>query len=86
MVNCAHPSHIDHHLAPEVAARVGGLRVNGSALSHAELDQAEELHSDDPVELGTAHATLRSVFPNVELLGGCCGTESRHVEAIIDRW
>jgi homocysteine S-methyltransferase len=86
MVNCAHPRHLDLGIAPEPAARVGGLRVNGSPLSHAELDAAEELHADAPAELADAHAGLRAAFPFVELLGGCCGTDARHVEAIVDRW
>lgn len=86
MINCAHPTHIDRAITPERAARVGGLRVNGSALSHAELDEAVEVHADAPSELGDVHATLRSVFPSVELLGGCCGTDAKHVAAIVDRW
>jgi homocysteine S-methyltransferase len=86
MINCAHPSHIAHDVTPELAARIGGLRVNGSPLSHAELDEAVLLHADPPEVLAEAHAGLRDVFPEIQMLGGCCGTGLRHVEAILDRW
>ncbi len=87
MVNCAHPTHIAAGLdgAPALA-RIGGLRVNASALSHAELDEAEELDEGDPVELGRDNASLHELLPSVRLLGGCCGTEHRHVDAIAAAW
>lgn len=87
MVNCAHPTHIAEGLdeAPALA-RIGGLRVNASALSHAELDEAEELDEGDPVALGRDNAALRDLLPEVQLLGGCCGTDHRHVGEILAAW
>jgi homocysteine S-methyltransferase len=61
--------------------RIGGLRANASAKSHAELDEAEELDEGDPVALGAAHGALRRRLGAVAVLGGCCGTDRRHVEA-----
>ena len=83
MINCAHPAHIAAGLegAPALE-RIGGLRVNASALSHAELDEAEELDEGDPVALGRDNAALGDLLPSVRLLGGCCGTDHRHVAQI----
>lgn len=87
MVNCAHPTHIAGGLDSSPALqRIGGLRVNGSPMSHAELDEAEELHADDPRDLGRSHAELRDALPGVQLLGGCCGTNHHHVAAIAAAW
>lgn len=87
MINCAHPTHIAAGLAQTAGlARIGGLRVNASKLSHAELDAAEELDEGDPVELGRDNARLRDKLPSVRLLGGCCGTDHRHVAQIVAAW
>ena len=87
MVNCAHPTHIAAGLddAPR-SARIGGLRVNASALSHAELDEMEELDEGDPVALARDNASLQERLPSVRLLGGCCGTDHRHVAEIVTAW
>ncbi len=87
MVNCAHPRHIAAGLDGAAAlSRIGGLRVNASALSHAELDEAEELDEGDPVALGRDNAALRDMLPSIQLLGGCCGTDHRHVSEIAAAW
>lgn len=88
MINCAHPSHFAHVLDSDAGwtGRIVGLRANASKLSHAELDEAEELDEGDPTELGEHHAKLRSLLPNVAVLGGCCGTDHRHVAEIASAW
>jgi S-methylmethionine-dependent homocysteine/selenocysteine methylase len=84
MINCAHPTHFDRVLDADAAwlTRLGGLRANSSRLSHAELDNAPELDMGDPLELGVQYAGLRRRFPHLNVLGGCCGTDHRHVECI----
>ena len=83
MVNCAHPDHVARGLAEDGPwERVHGLRVNASDLSHEELDAMTELDDGDPGALATAHARLEELFPAVTVVGGCCGTDTRHVEAI----
>jgi homocysteine S-methyltransferase len=84
MVNCAHPSHIAPGLADdgEWRLRIRGLRANASTRSHAELDAATELDEGDPLELARAQDALRPRLPNLTLIGGCCGTDSRHVAAM----
>jgi S-methylmethionine-dependent homocysteine/selenocysteine methylase len=81
MVNCAHPTHIAPGLAGEGdwRSRIVGLRANASARSHDELDAATELDEGDPVELARAQEALRPRLPNLTLVGGCCGTDARHV-------
>ena len=80
VINCAHPTHFADAL-PEGDARrrIRGLRANASALSHAELDEAEELDSGDPVDLAERYVGLRRELPELELVGGCCGTDIRPV-------
>ena len=83
MVNCAHPDHVARGLSGEGPwDRVHGLRVNASDLSHEELDAMTELDDGDPDALAAAHARLEDVFSAVSIVGGCCGTDARHVEAI----
>jgi S-methylmethionine-dependent homocysteine/selenocysteine methylase len=84
MINCAHTTHFDGALAAgeEWTKRIRGLRANASRLSHAELDEAVELDDGNPEEFGTQHRDLRSSFSHVNVIGGCCGTDHRHVENV----
>jgi homocysteine S-methyltransferase len=84
MINCAHPSHFADALAEPGPwrERVRGLRANASKRSHAELDESTDLDAGDPVELGQDYARLKPVLPRLSVLGGCCGTDHRHVEAV----
>ena len=84
MLNCAHPSHFAHVLAElgERRGRLRGLRANASRLSHAQLDAATELDPGNPRELGEDYARLKASWPTLSVLGGCCGTDHRHVAAM----
>jgi S-methylmethionine-dependent homocysteine/selenocysteine methylase len=84
MINCAHPTHFAglFDARPSWACRLGGLRANASALSHAELDEAEELDRGDPLDLAQRYRELRDVVPSLSVLGGCCGTDHHHIAAI----
>jgi S-methylmethionine-dependent homocysteine/selenocysteine methylase len=88
MINCAHPTHFAAVLEEGGAwrERIRGLRANASAKSHAELDEAEVLDEGDPATLGAEHGALRPRLGAVAVLGGCCGTDQRHVEAIGKAW
>jgi len=62
--------------------RIGALRANSSSKSHAELNESPTLDEGDPVELGSQYKALVSKFPHFRVLGGCCGTDHRHVREI----
>jgi homocysteine S-methyltransferase len=86
MINCAHPSHFEGALnAGETwAGRIHGVKANASTKSHQELDQSETLDSGDPADLCRRYVDLRRSFPAMRILGGCCGTDHRHVAAICE--
>lgn len=86
MINCAHPDHFMGSLAGGWIERIGGIRANASRMSHAELDQAEELDDGDPAEFGSLHGELTKIIPNMRAMGGCCGTDHRHVNSVADFW
>ena len=87
MVNCAHPTHLDPTLAKATAEgaswleRFKGLRANASTKSHAELDDSNELDAGNPRDLAHRMARLRETY-GLSLLGGCCGTDAGHIDAI----
>ena len=86
MINCAHPDHFSAALETGEAwlDRLGGVRANASRLSHAELDEATELDAGDIAEFGALHRALRDRFPGLTVIGGCCGTDDRHIAAICE--
>ncbi|WP_329609779.1 homocysteine S-methyltransferase family protein [Paracoccus benzoatiresistens] len=86
MINCAHPDHFRDVLAAggPWTSRIGGVRANASRKSHAELDEATELDAGDPAGLGQDYVALQRLLPALRVLGGCCGTDHRHIAAMAD--
>jgi S-methylmethionine-dependent homocysteine/selenocysteine methylase len=83
MINCAHPTHFDSVLdGGDWVGRIRGLRANASTCSHAELDEAEDLDDGDPQDLGARYGELRDRLPALNVVGGCCGTDHRHIGEI----
>lgn len=84
LINCAHPVHVEHILAAQGSwlDRIHGLRANSSRKSHAELNESTELDIGNPVELGTQYVHLKKQLSHLNVMGGCCGTDHRHVEQI----
>jgi S-methylmethionine-dependent homocysteine/selenocysteine methylase len=84
MINCAHPTHFEATLDTEATwvKRIRGIRANASRRSHAELNEAPDLDDGNPAELGAQYHALLQRHPQINVLGGCCGTDRRHVEAI----
>jgi S-methylmethionine-dependent homocysteine/selenocysteine methylase len=84
MINCAHPTHLQPALdrPGEWRDRIRGLRANASRRSHKELDESPDLDAGNPEELGREYRELRSTLRNLSVVGGCCGTDHRHVAAI----
>lgn len=85
MINCVHPTHFADALEPgEWLTRITGIRANASTQSHAELDAAPGLDAGDPADLAQRYRTLLDRLPALDTLGGCCGTDDRHISAIAD--
>ncbi len=84
MINCAHPTHFRRLLEDggDWLGRIRGIRANASRCSHEELDAAEELDAGNPEELGADYRQLRQLLPNLQVFGGCCGSDHRHVAQI----
>ena len=84
MINCAHPTHFYRTLASGEpwTDRIFGIRANASRKSHAELDESDSLDDGNPVELGAQYVQLKDRLRNLSIVGGCCGTDHRHIEAI----
>jgi S-methylmethionine-dependent homocysteine/selenocysteine methylase len=88
MINCAHPDHFSGVLDPTStwAKRIKGLRANASTKSHAELDESETLDVGDKDLLAKRYQELRSLLPNLNIIGGCCGTDHTHLGKICEAW
>lgn len=86
MINCAHPEHFKNKLESDESwlSRIQGIRANASTKSHAELDQCEELDDGNPHELGQSYKAFKNSLRQMNVFGGCCGTDHRHIEAICD--
>lgn len=86
MINCAHPVHFESTLktGEPWLSRIHGVKANASTKSHAELDESETLDAGDPVDLGRRYNGLLRSIPTMRILGGCCGTDHRHVAAICE--
>jgi S-methylmethionine-dependent homocysteine/selenocysteine methylase len=84
MINCAHPTHFANTLVAGEPwlERIRGLRANASTKSHAQLNESETLDDGNPEELGSQYRELKNKLQNLNVLGGCCGTDDRHIEAI----
>ena len=88
MINCAHPSHVEEALAAggDWLGRVRGFRSNASAKSHAELNESTELDAGDPADLARHHRPVFAALGHLTVLGGCCGTDHRHIDALARAW
>ncbi len=87
-INCAHPTHFENTLraGEPWTARIQGLRANASTKSHAELDESTELDIGSPDDLAQQYRGLKGALPRLNVLGGCCGTDWRHLRAVRDAW
>jgi len=86
MINCAHPDHFKDHLRGngEWLRRIGGVRPNASTRSHAELDESTTLDRGDIRRLADECNQIMSFLPELRVIGGCCGTDHHHMEAICE--
>ena len=90
LINCTHASfakaaltHADNS-SPLVRQRIVGLLANTAALSPEELDDSSSLVEEDPATFGATVAALHQEL-GLKILGGCCGTDDRHIRALAAR-
>lgn len=88
MINCAHPDHFAKILDPNSkwTNRIKGIRANASTKSHAELDESETLDMGNKKELAKKYQDLKTLLPNLSVIGGCCGTDHTHMGEICEVW
>ena len=87
LINCTHASIFrsalghETHSSPQVRQRVCGLLANTAALTPEELDNSDELVEEAPEAFGRSVADLKNEL-GMKLLGGCCGTDHRHIRQL----
>lgn len=81
--NCSHPLEFEPALEPgDWTKRFRYVRPNAVKMDKVALCKLGHLEDGDPIELGQQMADVARRFPNVDILGGCCGTDERHLERI----
>ena len=86
-INCAHPAHFEDVVVADGdwIQRVRAVRANASRKSHAELNESPELDVGNPGELASDYRRLMNRLPRLNVMGGCCGTDVRHITCIAER-
>ncbi len=86
MLNCTHPQHVTGMLTGAGAwrERIRGIRANASPLGLVEPPEGQPLDPGDVAEFASAMQQVNELAPSITILGGCCGTDVRHVRAVAD--
>ncbi len=85
LINCAHPDHFTGIFNDEPwMNRLRGVVANASRCSHSELEAAKEFDEGNPDELGSLIGSLLKQYPHFNIIGGCCGTDMRHMKRILE--
>ena len=90
LINCTHASFarsaLMHktHSSALVRQRVIGLFANTAALSPEELNDSSGLVEEDPEVFGASVSALHREL-GLKILGGCCGTDDRHIKSLAAR-
>jgi homocysteine S-methyltransferase len=82
--NCSHPVEFEPAIseAGAWAERLRYIRPNATQMEKIALCKLGHLEDGDPVELGHQIGDVARRFPNADILGGCCGTDERHLGEI----
>ncbi|MEE4354956.1 MAG: homocysteine S-methyltransferase family protein, partial [Desulfococcaceae bacterium] len=90
LVNCVHPSvfheAVSHEMKmmPDICRRIMGLQANTSAKSPEELENSEQLETENPASFAESMLKLHKSF-GIKILGGCCGSDDRHIKEIAEK-
>ena len=84
MINCNHPvDFLPALINPGLwMERLKGIRPNASSLDHGILCKLGHLEEGNPDELGQQMADIVARFPQINVVGGCCGTDQPHLHQI----
>ena len=83
MINCSYPSFLNADKQPRsIFSRLVGFIANASSLDQSELDGIDTLKVDDISDWGNRMIELNTKY-GVKILGGCCGTNARHLQYIV---
>ena len=91
MVNCVHPTGFAAGFAgqavafPALHGRVLGLQANTSRLTPEQLDELDHLDAGDAPEVFADAMLHAHRVSGIRILGGCCGTDERHIRCIAER-
>lgn len=82
--NCSHPLEFEPAISEEGAwrQRLRLIRPNAAKMEKISLCKLGHLEDGDPIELGAQMGDVASRFPSVDIIGGCCGTDERHLNEI----
>jgi S-methylmethionine-dependent homocysteine/selenocysteine methylase len=87
MIGCLYPTHAQTALRAlrtaqsALVERVRGLKANASALPPEDLDKLNHLAATDVQMWARNELSCAREF-NLAILGGCCGTDERYIEAL----
>jgi homocysteine S-methyltransferase len=82
--NCSHPLEFEPALADAGPwlERLRYVRPNAARMEKIALCSLGHLEDGDPVELGEQMAEVARMLPRTDIIGGCCGTDERHLAEI----
>jgi homocysteine S-methyltransferase len=87
-VNCVHPKIFASGMSTldeSHRSRIFSFQANTANLRPEELNEARELITEEPDVLAelvlNAHRSFHTVF-----MGGCCGTDTRHIEQLAEKY
>ncbi len=82
-INCSHPVEFAHALTGGAwQARLRCIRPNAVSMDKVALCKLGHLEDGDPAELGRQMGQVARQFPAMDVWGGCCGTDHRHLREI----
>lgn len=86
-INCSHSTAARRAIAglsAAAAARVIAFQANTSARTPEELDGLDRIETEAPELFANALGDLTETT-SLRILGGCCGSDARHIEALAGR-
>lgn len=68
-----------------LVGRIAELKANGSPLGTDELVRLDHIEATPPEPFAELLWSLHESHPVLRVIGGCCGTDDRHIRALAER-